>query len=152
MKKFTWGDAITLIIVAFFIITFGVIAQRSFRLNQEREELRVEIQKLNREIVEYQAMEDFYWEFTNLLDEIYDGKIKEAVLIERVYWLKQVAELQEGINKTEYYELYIRQIQDDMDALLTITIRYYETANQEVTLEEYIATNYPELYERLLGY
>lgn len=152
MSKITKSDLIVLAILLFIVVGFGVSATQNMKLRGEQQELVNEIQELNREIVEYQAMEDFYWDFAELLDKIYDGKIKEAVLIERVYWLKQIAELQEGINKTEYYELYIRQIQDDMDALLTITIRYYETTNQEVTLEEYIATNYPELYERLLEY
>ena len=88
MKKIRFGDVIFSIFIISFVIAFGLISQQNVRLKQERQELKDEIQELNREIGEYQAMNSFWEDYIDLLDEIYQGKINEAVLEERIYWLQ----------------------------------------------------------------
>ena len=146
------GDWIIIALMVVIIAGFGISTQQNVNLRQEREELKNEIQELNREIGEYQAMEDFYWEFTDLLDEIYQGKINEAVLNERVHWLKYLDELRDDYVTQEYYELYVNQLKDDMELFAEVIVDYYEDTDQSMTLEEYTAQNYPALYERLLDY
>ena len=140
---------IFIIFIALFAITMGSAFIRRGNTIIEQEQ---KIQKLNREIGEYQATEDFYWDFVDLLDEVYDGKVKEAVLEERVYWLKYLSELQEENVTQEYYELYVNQLKDDMELLAEVIVDYYEDTDQSMTLEEYTAKNYPALYDRIMGY
>jgi hypothetical protein len=126
-----------------------------FRVDQKNEIIDIQeqkIQDLNREIGEYQATKDFYWDFENLLEEFYDVKVKEAVLEERVHWLKYLDELRDDYVTQEYYELYVNQLKDDMELLVEVIVDYYEDTDQNMTLETYIAQNYPALYERILGY
>jgi len=148
MKKIIFGDVVILISIVLIVITFSL----NVRLKQEREELKDKIQELNREIGEYQATEDFYWDFVDLLDEVYDGKVKKAVLEERVHWLKYLDELRDDYVTQKYYELYVNQLKDDMELLAEVIVDYYEDTDQSMTLEEYTAQNYPALYERILGY
>ena len=152
MKKIIFVDVVILIFIVLIVITFSLMSQQNVRLKQEREELKDKIQELNREIGEYQAMEDFYWEFTDLLDEIYQGKINEAVLNERVHWLKYLDELRDDYVTQEYYELYVNQLKDDMELFAEVIVDYYEDTDQSMTLEEYTAQNYPALYDRIMSY
>lgn len=140
MKKITLGDVIISTVIVLFIIAFGLLSQQNVRLKQERQELKDEIQELNREIGEYQAMDSFWEDYIDLLDEIYQGKINEAVLEERIYWL----EYHNG-----YEEDYVQQMYDTFEDLIEVMIEYYETTTQEVSLETYVAQNYPVLYDRV---
>ena len=137
--------------IVFIVFTVFV----GVRVDQKNEIIDIQeqkIQDLNREIGEYQATEDFDWDFVDLLDEVYDGKVKEAVLEERVHWLKYLNELRDDYVTQEYYELYVNQLKDDMELLAEVIVDYYEDTDQSMTLEEYTAQNYPALYERILGY
>lgn len=140
---------IFIIFIALFAITMGSAFIRRGNTIIEQEQ---KIQELNREIGEYQATEDFYWDFVDLLDEVYDGKVKVAVLEERVHWLKYLDELRDDYVTQEYYELYVNQLKDDMESFAEVIVDYYEDTDQSMTLEEYTAQNYPALYERILGY
>ena len=143
MKKITFGDVVILISIVLIIITYSLMSQQNVRLKQERQELKNEIQELNREIGEYQAMDSFWEEYMDLLDEIYQGKINEAVLEERVYWLQYTK---------IYDEDYVQQMYDDFEEFFEVIIEYYEDTDQSMTLEEYTAQNYPALYDRIMGY
>ena len=140
MKKITLGDVIISTVIVLFIIVFGLLSQHNVRLKQERQELKDEIQELNREIGEYQAMDSFWEDYMDLLDEIYQGKINEAVLEERIYWLDY---------NNGYEEDYVQQMYDTFEDLIEVMIEYYETTTQEVSLETYVAQNYPSLYDRV---
>ena len=141
MKKMEW---IIPIMSAIVFIVFTVFV--GVRVDQKNEIIDIQeqkIQDLNREIGEYQAMDSFWEEYMDLLDEIYQGKINEAVLEERVYWLQYT---------NIYDEDYVQQMYDDFEDLLEVFIEYYETTNQEVSLDMYVAQNYPALYDRIMGY
>ena len=146
MKKIVLGDVIVLTVVVLFVIAFGLISQENVRLKQERQELKDEIQELNREIGELQS--DLAWmdDYLDLIEEIYEGKINEAVLEERIKWL-------ENEKTPKYvYDDYVNQILVDFDDVMEITIHYYENTDQAVDLVTYIEINYPTLYKRLLSY
>lgn len=140
MKKVEWIIPIISVIVFIVFATFvGVRVEQKNEIITIQEE---KIEKLQREIGEYQAMDSFWEEYMTLLDEIYQGKINEAVLQERVEWLEH------------YHEPTVSQQQmyDDFEELIEIIIYYYENTDQTVELETYVETNYPELYERIMGY
>lgn len=146
MKKITFGDVIIPIVIVVFVMTFGLVSQQNVRLKQERQELKDKIQELNREIGEYQAMNSFWEDYMDLLDEIYQGKINEAVLEERLYWLEY---------NNIYEDDYVQQMYNTFEDLIEVMIEYYEITTQEVSLETYVAQNYPSLYDRvnrLMGY
>ena len=141
MKKTEWIIPI-MSAIAFIVFTVFV----GVRVDQKNEIIDIQeqkIQELNREIGEYQAMDSFWEEYMDLLDEIYQGKINEAVLEERVYWLQYTK---------IYDEDYVQQMYDDFEEFFEVIIEYYEDTDQSMTLEEYTAQNYPALYERILGY
>ena len=135
------GDWIFITIFALLTVIVGFTSQQNVRLKQEREELKNEIQELNREIGEYEAMDSFWEDYIDLLDEIYQGKINEAVLQERVKWLEQ-----------KETQIDTQQMYDDFEELIDIIIYYYEETNMLIDVETYVEINYPDLYERIMGY
>lgn len=150
MKKMEW---IIPIMSAIVFIVFTVFV--GVRVDQKNEIIDIQkqkIQELNREIGEYQTMDSFWEEYMGLLDEVYDGKVKVAVLEERVHWLKYLDELRDDYVTQEYYEFYVNQLKDDMELLAEVIVDYYEDTDQSMTLEEYTAQNYPALYDRIMGY
>ena len=135
------GNWIFITIFALLTMIVGFTSQQNVRLKQEREELKNEIQELNREIGEYEAMDSFWEDYIDLLDEIYQGKINEAVLQERVKWLEQ-----------KETQIDTQQMYDDFEELIDIIIYYYEETNMLIDVETYVEINYPDLYERIMGY
>jgi hypothetical protein len=83
-----------------------------------------------------EAIIDYY-------DDIIDLLIENAVLEERIEWLEYLQEKQ-------YIDIDL--IINDVEDLLEITIRYYESEYVNImTLEEYIQWKDPNLYQRILN-
>lgn len=83
-----------------------------------------------------EAIIDYY-------DDIIDLLIENAVLEERIEWLEYLQEKQ-------YIDIDL--IINDVDDLMEITIRYYESEYVNImTLEEYIQWKDPSLYQRILN-
>ena len=151
MKKITTGDIFVLTFIVLFIIMFGFVVNQNVRLKQERQELKDKIQELNREIGEYRAMDSFWEDYMDLLDEIYQGKINEAVLEERVKWLEynniydegnKIEDLQEQIEmQSLYYELKMDYYEERYGVDLDATPEDFEL---------YLYDNYRELYDYLV--
>ncbi len=136
------------LIVALLILSMVfvvVIINRNQTIRSKNEHIK----DLNREIGEYQAMESFWEDYIDLIGDIYEGKISEAVLEERVKWLENT---KNGNIPSNIYDDYIQQLLEDFNDAIEIIIYYYENTDQVVDLITYIATNYPALYERLLSY
>ncbi len=132
------------LLILLALSTFAVVSSnRTIHSKNER------IEELNREIGEYQAMESFWEDYIDLIADIYEGKINEAVLEERVKWLENS---KNGNLSSDIYDDYVYQLLEDFDDAIEIIIHYYENTDQVVDLETYIATNYPALYVRLLNY
>ena len=140
MKRIILRDVIISTVIVLFVIAFAVLSQQNVRVKQENQKLKDEIQELNREIGKYQVMDGFWEDYIDLLEEIYEGKINKAVLEERIYWLES-NNLSEGD--------YVQQMYDTFEDLIEVMIEYYETTAQEVSLEFYVAQNYPALYDRV---
>ena len=115
--------------------------QRVLMIRQEQE-----IAELNQTIGEYRINEAWFEDYIDLLEEVYEGKINEAVLEERV------RQLENGNLQSEIYDDFVYQLLADFDDAIEITIYYYENTDQVVDLETYIAMKYPALYKRLLSY
>lgn len=50
---------------------------------------QAKIEELNQTIGEYEMNEAWFEEYVDMLEDIYEGKINEAVLEERIYWLER---------------------------------------------------------------
>lgn len=146
MNKITLGDVFLLTVLTILVIAFSLITKENVRLKQERQELKDEIQTQYQDIGQLQN--DLAWmdDYIDLIVEIYEGKINEAVLEERV------KQLENGNMLSDNYDAYVNRILADFDDALEITIYYYEHTDQVVDLVTYIATNYPALYSRLVNY
>ena len=146
MNKITLGDVFILIVLTLLVIAFSLITKENVRLKQERQELKDEIQTQYQ--YSGQLQNDLAWmdDYIDLIVEIYEGKINEAVLEERV------KHLENGNMPRDNYNAYVNRILADFDDALEITIYYYEHTDQVVDLVTYIATNYPALYSRLVNY
>lgn len=76
-------------------------------------------------------------------DDIIDLLIENAVLEERIEWLEYLQEKQ-------YIDIDL--IINDVEDLMEITIRYYESEYvNTMTLEEYIQWKDPNLYQKILN-
>ena len=118
--------------------------------------MRVYEPKINK--LEYEIQDHYYYigklendiewmdDYMELVEEIYEGKITEAVLKERVKQLEN-AKLPNAI-----HDDYVNQILEDFDDAIEIIIHYYENTDRVVDLVTYIELNYPTLYQRLLSY
>lgn len=73
---------ILLLILLVVLTVVVVISNRTIHSKNEQ------IKDLNQEIGEYQAIESFWEDYIDLIETIYEGKINEAVLEERVKWLE----------------------------------------------------------------
>lgn len=142
-------DLSAIIGIILIIILSTVFAVVFISLNKTIHSKNEHIKDLNREIGEYQAMESFWEDYIDLIGDIYEGKINEAVLEERVKWLENAKN--ENI-PSNIYDDYVYQLLEDFDDAIEIIVYYYENTDQVVDLTTYIATNYPALYARLLSY
>ena len=140
--------SLTIVIIWLLILSIvfaGVIINHNKTIHSKNEQIK----DLNREIGEYKAMDSFWEDYIDLIEDIYEGKINEAVLEERVKWLENTKN--ENI-PSNIYDDYVYQLLEDFDDAIEIIIYYYENTDQAVDLITYIATNYPALYARLLSY
>lgn len=142
-------DLSAIIGIILIIILSTVFAVVFISLNKTIHSKNEHIKDLNREISEYQAMESFWEDYIDLIGDIYEGKINEAVLEERVKWLENAKN--ENI-PSNIYDVYVYQLLEDFNDAIEIIVYYYENTDQVVDLITYIATNYPALYARLLSY
>jgi len=105
-----------------------------------------EIAELNQTVGEYEAMDSFWEEYIDLLDEIYQGKINEAVLEERVKRLEEKS-FDDKFDK----EFYIQLIED-----IGIYIEEFESTEWKlsgyINFDEWFEMHYPEVSERIKMY
>ena len=92
MKKINFWDLILVLSVVIMFVFLVFVVEQNIKLGKERDELLEVVNELNREIGEYGTITDFWEDYIDLLDEIYQGKINEAVLEERLYWYEQYIE------------------------------------------------------------
>ncbi len=147
MKKLRESTLWFITTTSIFIVVMVCVVlynQRVLMIRQEQE-----IAELNQTIGEYRINEEWFEDYIDLLEEVYEGKINEAVLKERV---KQLENAKNEKLQNYIYEGYVNQIIDDLDDVAEIIIYYYEHTDQVVDLVTYIELNYPALYKRLLSY
>lgn len=136
-------------VIFVLVISLGVVIGLNNNIMKENRALKIEIQDLNREIGEYQSMADFAEDYMDLLDEIYQGKINEAVLEERIFWLEK------SLENNVYDEDYIQQMYND----ILIYVEELETIFRDTVgrsnLNNFYAwfeATYPDVWERIEEY
>jgi hypothetical protein len=80
--------------------------------------------QLYEEKIEY--LENYYDDILELIEDYYENEI---------YWMQKYYEKDE-IDR------------DDVDELLDVIIYYYEDTDKLVSLDEFVKTNFPELYRK----
>ena len=104
--------AIVGVLILVVVSTFAVvISNRTIHSKNEQ------IKDLNQEIGEYQAMESFWEDYIDLIGDIYEGKIREAVLEERVKWLSLDTVVHKFDKNYDFYLLVIvsrTKVNDDI--------------------------------------
>lgn len=129
---------ITGILFMFLIIVLTTKYYQAISLNKELYQDNLE---LNQEIGEYESTVEWLEDYLDLLDEIYAGKINEAVLEERIEWLEK-----EKQDLTFNFE-YAKQMWDDFE--IAVDELYGYTG---LDFDNYFSFKYPDVYARLEQY
>lgn len=129
-------------VVVFFISILLVLAMSCAFLHKKNKELKEDIIRADLTIMEYEGFIHMVEDYIEIIIDINDLELKNAVLEERLYWMKR-----------EEYDINI--IVNDLEDLMEWTIRYYEVETQnlrdEMELWEYILLKDNKLYERILN-
>ena len=132
----------TLVTLALMVssgFVFGLyISSTQIKLQQSK------IEELNQEVGEYRMNEAWFEEYVDVLEEIYKGKINEAVLEERIYWLEKDNTFNDDTN--DYYLLEVVSRISTMSGNAYIyTLRVYGsdetgtiTSNQLFSVGEFV--------------
>ncbi len=117
-----------------YIVCVVLYNQRVLMIRQEQE-----IAELNQTIGEYRINEEWFEDYIDLLEEVYEGKINKAILEER-------------LKNQPNNEKYIEQILDDLELLMELQQHYYQENITSHSFGDWVQINYPALYERVLNY
>lgn len=114
----------------------------------------VEVAKINEELyqdnldlefenVEWEITMEWMDDYVDLLDDIYRGKINEAVLEERIKWLEK------EIENSQFDYDYAKQMFEDFVITIEAAEDFGAVNNDFIT---YFEEHYPNVWERMLQY
>ena len=142
-EKINISLGVAVILLMFF--TFGLaslIVNQKNTINSQSEK----INELNQYIGEYQYSENFWEDYIDLLDEIYQGKINEAVLQERIKWLEEQEPIDGYYTQQEVYEILEILLNDLVDLKYDDSIDVsYDEQTKTFTVIEY--NQYGEVFD-----
>lgn len=132
----------TLVTLA-LIVVVGFIGGLYVSSRQVRQQ-QAKIEELNQVIGEYRYNEEWFDDYIDVLEEIYEGKIENAVLEERIYWLERDNTLNTDTN--DYYLLeVVSRIRTRSGDAYIYTLRVYGsnetgtiTSNQLFSVGEFV--------------
>lgn len=105
------------------ILFFQVLTVR--KTIDENNQLQQKVDYLNQTIGEYRNNEEWLEDYIDVLEDIYEGKINEAVLEERIYWLERDNTFNEN-NVDGYYLLeVVNRIRTRTGDAYVYTLRVY---------------------------
>ena len=137
MKKLRERTLWFITTTSIFIVVMVCVVLYNQRVIMVRQEQ--EIAELNQTIGEYRINEEWFEDYIDLLEEVYEGKINEAILEER-------------LKNQPNNEKYIEQILDDLELLMELQQHYYQENITSHSFGDWVQINYPALYERVLNY
>lgn len=155
MTKKDWLDALQILVLLSVVtcigFALGLVGHAKWNNNKDRE-----IAELNQTIGEYKINEEWFYDYVDVLEEIYEGKINEAVLEERIYWLERDNTFNDD-NIDGYYLLeVVSRIRTRTGDAYVYTLRVYGsgetgtiTSSQLFSVGEFvlgIETNDDEVY------
>ena len=110
---------VTLALIVSVGFIFGLyVNSRQIKLQQSK------IDELNQEIGEYRMNEEWFDDYFDVLEDIYEGKIENAVLEERIYWLESDNNLNSDVDGYYLLEVLSRIRTRSGDAYV-YTVRVY---------------------------
>lgn len=153
-KVFGWIFAILLTILALIVIWVN------FRNSNYISDLERANEKLKIENAEYQQAQDYLEEFLDLIDEIYEGKINEAVLEERIKWLENYTEMLEEENQNPEHDYYSEYNFDYANQMFDDFLTLFDSVQDYVAIHgvidnaffEQFEAQYPDVYARIGQY
>lgn len=117
---------------------------------------QAQIDSLNQTIGEYAMNEAWFEDYVDILEDIYEGKINEAVLEERIYWLERDNTFNEDTNDDYYLLEVVSRIRTRTGDAYVYTLRVYGsgetgtiTSSQLFSVGEFVLgveTNNDEVY------
>lgn len=111
----------------------------------ENNQLKQKVDYLNQEIGLYENNEEWFEDYIELIEEIYEGKINEAVLEERIYWLEK-----DNIN---YYDAeFVETLMDDVETFTEYLISYVKLNGTDNGFEAWLIKNDKPLYDKMMYY
>ena len=132
-------------VITWFLILSVVFAVVIINRNKTIHSKNEQIKDLNREIGEYQAMESIWEDYIYLIVDIYEVKINEAVLEERVKWL-------ENKNSNYYDAKFVETLMDDVETFTEYLISYVKLNGTDNGFEEWLIKNDKPLYDKMMYY
>jgi len=140
-RKKQMTNKLKLFLVITGILFMFLITTKYYQAISLNKELYQDNLELNQEIGEYEATVEWLEDYLDLLDEIYAGKINEAILKERIEWLEK--ENQDLIFDFEY----AKQMWDDFEIVADELYGY-----TGLDFENYFSFKYPDVYARVEHY
>lgn len=143
MTKKDFMEIIWTLVTLALIVVVGFIGGLYVSSRQVRQQ-QAKIEELNQVIGEYRYNEEWFDDYIDVLEEIYEGKIENAVLEERIYWLERDNTLNTDTN--DYYLLeVVSRIRTRSGDAYIYTLRVYGsnetgtiTSNQLFSVGEFV--------------
>lgn len=155
MSKKDFMEVIWFLVTLALVVSVGFIGGLyiSSRVIKRQQ---AQIDSLNQTIGEYEINEEWFDDYVDVLEDIYEGKINEAVLEERIYWLERDNTFNDN-NTDDYYLLeVISRFRTRTGDAYVYTLRVYGsnetgtiTSSQLFSVGEFVLgveTNNDEVY------
>lgn len=104
MTKKDFMEVVWTLVTLALMVSSGFIIGLYISSSQIKRQ-QAQIEELNQVIGEYRYNEAWFEDYVDVLEEIYEGKIENAVLEERIYWLEKDNTLDTDTN--DYYLLEV---------------------------------------------
>lgn len=108
--------------------------------------LKEEIEYLESRIELYENNEEWFDDYIDMIEEIYEREVEINVLEERIYWLNKYKE------NSDFDKTYADQMFSDFEVVIEAMFDYIKVNGNLDNFEEYFLSNHNEVYNRINGY
>ena len=144
MKEYVKEFLLVLIPALLITILFmQFIAVKNMEKNNR--ELKNDIEYLESRIEVYENNEEWFEDYIEILEYMWEKEVEIEVAKERIVWLNKYKE------SSEYNKAYADQMYDDLETYLNAIVDYVEQNGNLDDFNNYFSTNYKEVYGRILN-
>lgn len=144
MKEYVKEFLLVLIPALLITILFmQFIAVKNMEKNNR--ELKNEIEYLDSRVELYENDEEWFEDYIEILEYMWEKEVEIEVAKERIVWLNKYKET------SEFNKEYADQMYDDLEIYLGAIVAYVEVHGNLDDFNNYFLTNYKEVYDRILN-